>query len=65
VRLRDAWYGHRLGHCNSSLLEHGSSEDRSATQTLATEKGHPIEIYLTAAEEGSVAAQFVVGLAHL
>jgi TPR repeat protein len=54
-----------LGHCNSSLLEHGSSEDRSAPQTLATEKGHPIETYLTAAEEGSVAAQFVVGLAHL
>ena len=27
--------------------------------------GHPIETYLKAAEEGSVAAQFVVGLAHL
>jgi TPR repeat protein len=33
--------------------------------TLGTEQGHPIETYLTAAEEGSVAAQFVVGLAHL
>ena len=33
--------------------------------TLLTEHGHPIETYLTAAEEGSVAAQFVVGLAHL
>ncbi len=31
----------------------------------ATEKGNPIETYLKAAEEGSVAAQFVVGLAHL
>ena len=31
----------------------------------ATETGHPIETYLKAAEEGSVAAQFVVGLAHL
>ena len=27
--------------------------------------GHPIETYLKAAEDGSVAAQFVVGLAHL
>ena len=32
---------------------------------LGTEIGHPIETYLKAAEEGSVAAQFVVGLAHL
>jgi TPR repeat protein len=32
---------------------------------LATNTGHPIETYLTAAEEGSVAAQFVLGLAHL
>jgi DNA-binding CsgD family transcriptional regulator len=32
---------------------------------LATESSHPIETYLRAAEEGSVAAQFVVGLAHL
>ena len=31
----------------------------------ATENGNPIETYLKAAEEGSVAAQFVVGLAHL
>lgn len=30
-----------------------------------TERTNPIEIYLKAAEEGSVAAQFVVGLAHL
>lgn len=42
----------------------GSRGDRAAV-TLATEQGHPIETYLTAAEEGSVAAQFVVGLAHL
>jgi DNA-binding NarL/FixJ family response regulator len=42
----------------------GSTADRAAV-TLATESGHPIETYLTAAEEGSVAAQFVVGLAHL
>jgi len=41
----------------------GSTPDRAVT--LATERGHPIETYLTAAEEGSVAAQFVVGLAHL
>jgi len=32
---------------------------------LAPSTGHPIETYLTAAEEGSVAAQFVLGLAHL
>jgi two-component system nitrate/nitrite response regulator NarL len=42
----------------------GATADRAAV-TLATEQGHPIETYLTAAEEGSVAAQFVVGLAHL
>ncbi len=42
----------------------GSTGDRAAV-TLATEQAHPIETYLTAAEEGSVAAQFVVGLAHL
>jgi two-component system, NarL family, nitrate/nitrite response regulator NarL len=41
-----------------------STADRAAV-ALATEQGHPIETYLTAAEEGSVAAQFVVGLAHL
>lgn len=32
---------------------------------FGTQIGHPIETYLKAAEEGSVAAQFVVGLAHL
>ena len=32
---------------------------------LGAQIGHPIETYLKAAEEGSVAAQFVVGLAHL
>ncbi len=32
---------------------------------VATEPGSPIEIYLKAAEEGSLAAQFVLGLAHL
>src|ERR1700687_105499 len=42
----------------------GSMADRAGV-TSATEPGHPIEPYLTAAEEGSVAAQFVVGLAHL
>jgi hypothetical protein len=31
----------------------------------ATELRNPIETYLKAAEEGSVAAQFIVGLAHL
>jgi two-component system nitrate/nitrite response regulator NarL len=38
--------------------------DRTGT-TLAAGEGHPIESYIKAAEEGSVAAQFVVGLAHL
>jgi len=33
--------------------------------TFGTEIGQPIETYLKAAEEGSVIAQFVVGLAHL
>jgi DNA-binding CsgD family transcriptional regulator len=42
----------------------GSTADRAGV-TLAAEPGQPIETYLTAAEEGSVAAQFVVGLAHL
>ena len=42
----------------------GSTAERAGV-TLATEPGHPIETYLTAAEQGSVAAQFVVGLAHL
>ena len=42
----------------------GQITDRPGV-SLATELGHPIEIYLRAAEEGSVAAQFVVGLAHL
>ena len=32
---------------------------------LGTEIANPIETYLKAAEEGAVAAQFVVGLAHL
>ena len=32
---------------------------------LGAQIGHPIETYLKAAEEGSVAAQFVVGLAHI
>ena len=32
---------------------------------LSIERGHPIETYLKAAEQGSVVAQFVVGLAHL
>ena len=32
---------------------------------FGTEMGHPIETYLKAAEEGVVAAQFIVGLAHL
>jgi DNA-binding CsgD family transcriptional regulator len=44
--------------------ECNATADRAAV-TLAIEQGHPIETYLTAAEEGSVAAQFVVGLAHL
>ena len=32
---------------------------------FGSEIGHPIETYLKAAEEGFVAAQFIVGLAHL
>jgi two-component system, NarL family, nitrate/nitrite response regulator NarL len=44
--------------CNSA------APDRTSL-TLALETGHPIETYLIAAEEGSAAAQFVVGLAHL
>jgi DNA-binding CsgD family transcriptional regulator len=32
---------------------------------FGTEIGHPIEAYIKAAEEGVVAAQFIVGLAHL
>ena len=32
---------------------------------FGAQSGHPIETYLKAAEDGSVAAQFVVGLAHL
>ena len=42
----------------------GSTADRRGVNLL-TDAGHPIETYLTAAEEGSVAAQFVLGLAHL
>ena len=42
----------------------GSAADRRGV-TLVTDAGHPIETYLTAAEEGSMAAQFVLGLAHL
>lgn len=32
---------------------------------FGAEMGHPIEAYIKAAEEGVVAAQFIVGLAHL
>ena len=32
---------------------------------MAIGQGHPIETYIAAAEQGSVAAQFLVGLAHL
>ena len=42
----------------------GQTPDRAGV-SVATELGHPIETYLRAAEEGSAAAQFVVGLAHL
>ena len=42
----------------------GSTADRRGVNLL-TDAAHPIEAYLTAAEEGSVAAQFVLGLAHL
>ena len=42
----------------------GSTADRRGVNLL-TDAAHPIETYLTAAEEGSVAAQFVLGLAHL
>jgi len=43
----------------------GSTAERRAVSLVTDAGGHPIETYLTAAEEGSVAAQFVVGLAHL
>jgi two-component system nitrate/nitrite response regulator NarL len=42
----------------------GQTTER-AGMTQAAEPGPSIETYLRAAEEGSVAAQFVVGLAHL
>jgi DNA-binding CsgD family transcriptional regulator len=42
----------------------GQASDRVG-MPLATKRGHPIETYLKAAEEGSVAAQFLIGLAHL
>jgi two-component system, NarL family, nitrate/nitrite response regulator NarL len=42
----------------------GSTADRAALN-LTIEPGLPFETYLTAAEEGSVVAQFIVGLAHL
>ena len=44
--------------CNAHLTGRGGVP-------FGTEIDHPIETYLKAAEEGSVAAQFVVGLAHL
>ncbi len=44
--------------CNAPATDRGGAP-------FGTEIGHPIETYLQAAEEGSVAAQFVVGLAHL
>ena len=42
----------------------GQPADR-AGGPLAIGQGHPIETYMAAAEQGSVAAQFLVGLAHL
>lgn len=42
----------------------GATPDRTSG-LLALEPGHPIETYRIAAEEGSSAAQFVVGLAHM
>src|ERR1700680_1915878 len=42
----------------------GQMGDRVAVP-LGAEIGHPIDTYVKAAEQGSVAAQFVVGLAHL
>jgi two-component system, NarL family, nitrate/nitrite response regulator NarL len=44
--------------CNAQM------RDRVALP-LGAEIGHPIDTYVKAAEQGSVAAQFVVGLAHL
>ena len=44
--------------CNAQATGRGGAP-------FGTEIGHPVETYLKAAEEGSVAAQFVVGLAHL
>jgi two-component system nitrate/nitrite response regulator NarL len=42
----------------------GQTSDRVG-MPLVTKGGHPIDTYLKAAEEGSVAAQFLIGLAHL
>ena len=44
--------------CNAQATGRGGAP-------FGTEIGHPVETYLKAAEEGSVAAQFVVGVAHL
>lgn len=45
--------------------ECNSQRPSGAGLSFGTEVGHPIETYLKSAEEGLVAAQFIVGLAHL
>jgi TPR repeat protein len=55
-------------------LDHGSREDwhkgrwkvdRRAAEFDVAGLNHPIETYLKAAEDGFIAAQYLVGLAHL
>ena len=46
------------------LLEHNNL-NRRAIQAPTVGQEQPIDAYVKAAEEGSVAAQFIVGLAHL
>jgi two-component system nitrate/nitrite response regulator NarL len=46
------------------LFKECNGQPRDSGLSLGSEPGHPIESYITAAEQGSVAAQFVVGLAH-
>ena len=46
------------------LLEHNNL-NRRAIQAPTAAQGQPIDAYIKAAEEGFIAAQFIVGLAHL
>ena len=47
------------------LFKECNTQATRAKLPFGTEFGQPIDTYLKAAEDGSVAAQFVVGLAHL